>query len=130
MPRPSVRESKIVDEVNLVLPVFVTTIVYSMISPTPLSPSPFTSLTVAVLTIVIDEILLISIIVGSSSVFPSVSSPSSEVSETIPLDPLAETKNWLINIPSSTSSCAIVYSNSYSTFAPGDNAVDSPGIGT
>ena len=91
MPRPSVRESKIVDEVNLVLPVFVTTIVYSIISPTPLRPSPFTSLTVAVLTIVTDEILLISTIVGSSSVFPSVSSPSSEVSETIPLDPFAET---------------------------------------
>ena len=91
MPRPSVRESKIVDEVNLVFPVFVTTIVYSIISPTPLRPSPFTSLTVAVLTIVTDEILLISITVGSSLVFSSVSSPSSEVSETIPLYPFAET---------------------------------------
>ena len=127
LPRPSVRLSKIVVVVNWVFPVLVTTMVYSIISPTPLRPSPLTSLTVAVFAMVTEDCLLISITVGSSSVLPSLSIPSSEVSVTSEV-PSAETKTWFINVPSFTSSCVMVWVNSYSAFPPGTISVDSPGI--
>ena len=106
-PRPSVKLSKIVVVVNWVFPVLVTTMVYSIISPTPLRPSALTSLTVAVFAMVTEDCLLISTTVGSSTVLPSLSIPSSEVSVTCEV-PSAETKTWFINVPSFTSTWVMV----------------------
>ena len=62
-------------------PVFLTLIVYWIISPAPVSSSPL-SMIVAVLVTSIDAFELITVIVGSLVVFPSVSSPSSLTSLT------------------------------------------------
>ena len=55
----------------------------SALSPTPIIPSPFTSVGETVLVASIDIIVNIVVSVGSSSVFPSLSSPSSEISVTL-----------------------------------------------
>ena len=60
---------------------FSTLIVYSIISPDPLNPSPL-SVIVAVLVTSIVDIASVRTSVESSSVFPSVSSPSSLISVT------------------------------------------------
>ena len=68
-------------------------IVYTILSPKSFIPFPLLSITIAVLvalidgngsiTTVVDSVEEISTIVGSSVVFPSPSSPSSEVSDTL-----------------------------------------------
>ena len=81
-----------------------------MVSPAPVFPSPL-SVTVAVLVTSIPGEAVILTIVGSSVVFPSVSSPSSEVSVTsleFPGDD-AVTTTVLDVPPASTAACAIVY---------------------
>ena len=96
---PSVKVSSKVNPDKVTLPKFSTVIVYSIVSPKPNSPSPLS---------LIDAVLVVSIIgfgftinsVGSSSVFPSVSSPSSLTSITwVPVGLLPVAKTWLINPP-------------------------------
>ena len=78
-PSPSVKVSTIPKLVRTMFPVFLTLIVYWIISPVPVSSSPL-SMIVAVLVTSIDVFELIVVIVGSLVVLPSVSSPSSLIS--------------------------------------------------
>ena len=66
---------------RLTFPAFFTLIVYVIISSTPLTPSPLSVIDAFFVTSITCTLSVITI-VGSSSVLPSVSSPSSDVSET------------------------------------------------
>ena len=83
-PSPSFNTSSIVIPFKGALPVFSTVILNLTVSPTSISPSP-PSTTVNVLVTSILVCGVMTVIVGSSTVFPSESSPSSEVSETLPV---------------------------------------------
>ena len=92
LPFPSVKTSFKLIPVRGTFPILVTVIVYIISSPKSLVPLPLLSFTIAdfstfiigngSISTVVDDVD-ISIIVGSSKIFPSPSSPSSEVSETL-----------------------------------------------
>ena len=105
----SVKVSSKVTPVILALPVFLTLIVYTTVSPRPSKPSPF-SITVTVLVTFIELATAVWTKVGSSSVFPSVSSPSSLMSVTSPLFPglLAIAVTLLLIKPVFETACSIV----------------------
>ena len=67
---------------SCIWPLFLTVISYLIISPAPTSPSPL-STTVAIFVASKDFVIATLVSVGSSSVFPSLSMPSSLVSETL-----------------------------------------------
>ena len=72
--------------VNGALPVFSNVIVYLIISPELYNPSPL-SITSKVFVASILGVGSLKVMVGSSVVFPSVSSPSSEISVTLSVNP-------------------------------------------
>ena len=72
-----------VKAVTVTLPVFSIVIVYLRTSPTSFIVLPLLSVTETVLVTSIDGSGDIGVMVGSSVVFPSLSSPSSEVSDTL-----------------------------------------------
>ena len=95
--------------VNGTFPMLVAVIVYMISSPKSLVPLPLLSFTIADFSILINgngwiskvvDDVDISITVGSSIIFPSPSSPSSEVSETLLVCPglLAVTSTLLITL--------------------------------
>ena len=73
---------------SAVLPVFSTVIINFTISPAFVSPSPLSIISYVFVASTLAS-ALIKVIVGSSVVLPSVSSPSSLVSDTLPVNPFA-----------------------------------------
>ena len=73
--------------VSIVFPLFWTTKVYTIVSPMSTFPFELLSVTVAVFVSSIDGLSVIKVSVGSLTVFPSLSIPSSEVSDTLLLFP-------------------------------------------
>ena len=109
LPFPSVKTSFKLRLVNGTFPILVAVIVYMISSPKSLVPLPLLSFTIADFSILINgngwistvvDDVDISITVGSSIIFPSPSSPSSEVSETLLVCPglLAVTSTLLITL--------------------------------
>ena len=108
-PLPLIKVSLTVTLLSVTLPVFSETIVYTATSPRPVLASPL-SVTLTVLVISIEGVLTILFIVGSFSVFPSVSSPSSEISLTSLVFPGLEAVAVTVfeTPPASTAACSIM----------------------
>ena len=95
--------------VKLTFPVFSIYIVYSIISFKSFDPLLLTSVTVATLVTSIDGEAVNVVSVGSSMVFPSVSSPSSDLSKpSLVLPGLLPVRETTLDMnPESTSDCVI-----------------------